>query len=191
MTFEWTAHRFSGGLLALDLVNTVVCRNQPERRLDRFADPANIWSFCLAASQFRSGETGGLMISAPDDPGQLIELREAIDGWMRPNAAANGSSSMVLARLFQAAADCMRGGAGENGVLSLGEAVAVSAMKLFDEGMRERVKTCPNCDWLFVDRSKNRSRVWCDMQVCGNRVKAGKHYRKYKSNVRTGGAETV
>lgn len=28
------------------------------------------------------------------------------------------------------------------------------------------------CRWLFLDASKNRTRRWCDMKVCGNRMKA-------------------
>jgi predicted RNA-binding Zn ribbon-like protein len=31
---------------------------------------------------------------------------------------------------------------------------------------------CETCRWLFVDTSKNHSRKWCDMKVCGNRMKA-------------------
>jgi predicted RNA-binding Zn ribbon-like protein len=36
-----------------------------------------------------------------------------------------------------------------------------------------RVKACPgpNCAWVFVDRSRNGSRRWCDMAECGNRAK--------------------
>jgi predicted RNA-binding Zn ribbon-like protein len=42
---------------------------------------------------------------------------------------------------------------------------------------RERIRTCGNplCRWLFVDRSRNASRVWCEMAVCGNRMKVGRH----------------
>ena len=40
MTFAWTPHRFSGGALALDVANSVVLRAFPDRRIDRFADPA-------------------------------------------------------------------------------------------------------------------------------------------------------
>lgn len=29
-----------------------------------------------------------------------------------------------------------------------------------------------DCSWLFVDKSKNHRRRWCDMQVCGNRAQA-------------------
>jgi len=39
------------------------------------------------------------------------------------------------------------------------------------------LKRCPadNCRWLFLDRTKNRSRRWCDMATCGNQAKARKH----------------
>ena len=30
------------------------------------------------------------------------------------------------------------------------------------------------CRWLFLDTSKNHTRRWCDMKVCGNRMKARK-----------------
>jgi predicted RNA-binding Zn ribbon-like protein len=33
------------------------------------------------------------------------------------------------------------------------------------------------CQWLFYDRSRNRSAVWCQMAVCGNRIKT-KAYRE-------------
>jgi predicted RNA-binding Zn ribbon-like protein len=37
-----------------------------------------------------------------------------------------------------------------------------------------RVRTCAvhTCRWLFLDTSKNHTRRWCNMKVCGNRVKA-------------------
>jgi len=38
------------------------------------------------------------------------------------------------------------------------------------------------CRWMFVDRSKNRSRRWCDLKVCGNRTKARKLYRRKKGS---------
>lgn len=28
------------------------------------------------------------------------------------------------------------------------------------------------CQWLFLDNSKNHTRRWCDMKICGNRNKA-------------------
>jgi predicted RNA-binding Zn ribbon-like protein len=50
------------------------------------------------------------------------------------------------------------------------------------QGTWRRLKVCPadDCQWAFYDASKNRSRTWCSMQVCGNRAKA----RSYRSRQR-------
>lgn len=39
---------------------------------------------------------------------------------------------------------------------------------------RASVRTCAadTCRWLFLDTSKNHTRRWCNMKVCGNRMKA-------------------
>lgn len=37
---------------------------------------------------------------------------------------------------------------------------------------------CDACRWLFLDVSKNHSRRWCDMKICGNRVKARRFQSK-------------
>jgi predicted RNA-binding Zn ribbon-like protein len=34
------------------------------------------------------------------------------------------------------------------------------------------------CRWLFRDASKNQTRRWCDMRVCGNRMKARRFYAR-------------
>jgi predicted RNA-binding Zn ribbon-like protein len=41
------------------------------------------------------------------------------------------------------------------------------------DGTWSRLKACRahSCHWLFYDRSRNRSAVWCSMAVCGNRTK--------------------
>jgi predicted RNA-binding Zn ribbon-like protein len=41
------------------------------------------------------------------------------------------------------------------------------------DGTWQRLKACRSdvCRWLFYDRSRNRSGVWCSMAVCGNRTK--------------------
>jgi len=46
---------------------------------------------------------------------------------------------------------------------------------------RSRLRRCARegCVLLFFDTSKNRTRRWCDMAVCGNRVKAASHYRRH------------
>ena len=41
------------------------------------------------------------------------------------------------------------------------------------DGSWERTKACPKdtCQWAFYDQSRNRSRRWCSMEVCGNQEK--------------------
>lgn len=63
----------------------------------------------------------------------------------------------------------------------IGLRVTAAALALLKNPPAGRIKTCPgeNCGWKFLDRSKNRSRRWCDMAVCGNLVKA-REYRARK-----------
>lgn len=178
MAFEWTAHRFSGGLLALDLVNTVVCRGDPARRADRFEDVENVAGFAAAAARHRAVEVGDAVPSdfaSGKSTQALLALREALNDWLRPQLEGRPDAGYGLARLFAAASLCVDAGHGD---LPLNRAMAVSAMRLLDPAIRARTKICPNCDWLFIDRSKNKSRLWCDMAVCGNRSKVKAHYRR-------------
>lgn len=41
------------------------------------------------------------------------------------------------------------------------------------DGTWSRLKICRNdeCQWAFFDRSRNQQGNWCDMAVCGNRLK--------------------
>jgi hypothetical protein len=41
-------------------------------------------------------------------------------------------------------------------------------------GTWSRLKACrePGCRWAYYDQSRNRSRAWCSMSICGNRAKA-------------------
>ena len=61
--------------------------------------------------------------------------------------------------------------------------VVVSAARLLTSDDLGRVGECGSktCRWMFVDRSKNHRRRWCDMKLCGNRTKARKFYRRAKS----------
>jgi len=51
--------------------------------------------------------------------------------------------------------------------------IVVSAAGLLTSDRLSRVRRCAaeDCDWLFLDESRNRSRRWCDMTLCGNRNK--------------------
>ena len=61
--------------------------------------------------------------------------------------------------------------------------VAYSAAETLTGSEAARIKACPaeGCGWIFIDQSRNRSRRWCDMQSCGNREKARRHYHRGKA----------
>jgi predicted RNA-binding Zn ribbon-like protein len=60
---------------------------------------------------------------------------------------------------------------GVDGALGRLLAIAHAAMA---EGTWSRLKACreDSCEWAFYDATRNHSRTWCNMQVCGNRAKA-------------------
>jgi len=53
--------------------------------------------------------------------------------------------------------------------------VVHAAVELLTSGPLDRVKACAGCHWLFVDESKNRSRRWCTMEVCGTNEKVRRY----------------
>ena len=50
----------------------------------------------------------------------------------------------------------------------------------------ERVKECPpsegGCGWLFVDKSKNRSRRWCSDEECGSLIRMRRMYARRRAS---------
>ncbi|MET9021284.1 CGNR zinc finger domain-containing protein [Actinopolymorpha sp. NPDC004070] len=57
------------------------------------------------------------------------------------------------------------------------------------EGSWQRLKLCaaPDCEWAFLDSSKNRSRHWCSMGSCGNRQKTRAYRARQKAADRMDG----
>jgi predicted RNA-binding Zn ribbon-like protein len=190
MAVDWTPHRFSGGALALDTANTVVLRGDP-RGFDRLADAAEISRFAAAASIHRADELDGRRLAADVEAAKdgVVELREAIDALFRARACGRPGPPGGLPRLLRAYAAALDGeaeaGPGDDAAsdrpVDFSAAVARSALRLLCDDASGRIRICANCNWLFLDRSRNGSRVWCDMAVCGNRQKARRHYGRRKA----------
>jgi len=70
---------------------------------------------------------------------------------------------------------------------ALGRLLAIAHGAMHD-GTWSRLKACPaeDCEWAFYDSSKNRSRTWCNMAVCGNREKA----RAFRARHRRGAPDS-
>jgi predicted RNA-binding Zn ribbon-like protein len=65
--------------------------------------------------------------------------------------------------------------------------VVQATVELLTSPDAERVRICEavlakECDWLFLDLSRNHSRRWCSMKDCGNRAKARRHYQRKRQD---------
>ncbi|NRQ34111.1 CGNR zinc finger domain-containing protein [Nonomuraea sp. NN258] len=58
--------------------------------------------------------------------------------------------------------------------------VALAHLLVEDEWERLRTCSAPDCERVFVDESRNRSRVYCDSRTCGNRM----HVAAYRARRR-------
>ena len=78
---------------------------------------------------------------------------------------------------------------GTLGMVPGGSGVAQALASLLAIGYRAtlsgefaRFKACKGCGWAFFDESKNASKKWCDMGLCGTRSKM-KAYRERKKQL--------
>lgn len=60
--------------------------------------------------------------------------------------------------------------------------LAEAAGDLLISGHFSLMKKCANvsCILYFYDTTKNHTRNWCSMQICGNRMKVAAHYRRIR-----------
>jgi predicted RNA-binding Zn ribbon-like protein len=59
--------------------------------------------------------------------------------------------------------------------------LAWATVELLGEGPLDRMKRCTGCRWLFLDQSKNRSRHWCSMEVCGVDAKKRRYVERRRA----------
>jgi predicted RNA-binding Zn ribbon-like protein len=193
----------SGGNLALDFANTVSKRPTPER-LDGLAEYRLLVCFGAEAGVYPPGAEDRLCAVAGAAPGRgrtalqnAIQLREAIFAIFSAVAerrAVPGNALAMLNAWVRASGEHARVAffgrrfqwewAGMDSDLeSVLWPIARAAAGLLTSGDLTRLRICasPECDWLFLDQTKNRRRRWCDMKVCGNRVKARRHYERVKA----------
>ncbi|HEX2088723.1 MAG TPA: CGNR zinc finger domain-containing protein [Actinomycetota bacterium] len=69
------------------------------------------------------------------------------------------------------------------GVAGAAGEILSAAFEAGVEGTWARLKACRQCEWIFFDRSKNRSSEWCSMSICGNRMKNREYRRRHSGNM--------
>jgi predicted RNA-binding Zn ribbon-like protein len=197
----------SGGALCLDFANTLSGRGT-QAEIEELGEYGHLVAWGRQAGVLDPDAVTALAELARNRPRQAeavrrraITLREAIFRIFARAASGeapgegdlaelNGSLGRALGHLRLSVGPTGAGWGWEDDAPTLDRVlwpVAWSAAEMLTRRERlERVRECASgtCRWLFLDRSRNRSRRWCDMKVCGNRDKARRHYRKTKGRRR-------
>jgi predicted RNA-binding Zn ribbon-like protein len=192
----------SGGVLCLDFANTVSRRKLPQHATDHIDSYHDLVAFAEQSKVVSLEHAAELRLQARrrrrEEQTSLrtaISYRESL--YRVFSALAQGTAvppgdlqqinhlalrAMVHRRLVRVD-DGYRWEWNPNARLMLDRIlwpIALSATQLLTSSQLSTVRMCeaPDCAWLFLDQSRNRSRRWCDMKVCGNRQKARRHYQR-------------
>ena len=183
-----------GGHVALDFVNTLGgLRDEPPKPeyelLDTYEDFA-IW--CARLGVIGEREGGALRAAARRDDRaarralrRVIEARELLypifrtlsEGEQPPRELLDGLRDADRAALSDARLVPAGDGAMEWSWPAPEELtdplrpIVHAAVELLTGDPLDRLKTCGNCRWVFLDQSRNHSRRWCSMEQCGIQMK--------------------
>jgi predicted RNA-binding Zn ribbon-like protein len=178
-----------GGDVSLDLVNTASGRTRGPLR-DKLRSYDDVVTWAERVELPGSGRADQLRRAAAAHPGQasavlerVRSLREVIYRVFTADPAAPADLRALGEAAAEAASQRRLEHTDDGYVFAWPDSerldrilwpVAQSAAELLASRDRVRVKECAadDCNWLFMDRSRNRSRRWCDMRDCGNRAKA-------------------
>jgi predicted RNA-binding Zn ribbon-like protein len=198
---------YVSGNPALDLVNTVDWTSRgPEQerltdfeRLSRWAEGAGVISAREGAAlrsraRAKPREAEAAMSAALRARAVLERLFHAVAEGRPPGEAVeqfNRLLSRALERM-RLAPETTRGrrpslqlgwGDRETRLDALIWPVIWSAASLVasDEAAQIRICCGEDCGWMYVDRSRNRLRRWCQMETCGTREKSRRRYQRSRS----------
>ncbi|MFI6498573.1 CGNR zinc finger domain-containing protein [Nonomuraea typhae] len=163
----------------LELVRDFVNTYDVETDADELTSPAELALWLRERGLAAEGDRAG-----DDDLTTAIALREALRAGLR-RAAPVDLPGVALRVTIDGTPRLTPMSAGVPGGL------AAIAAAVLDPGW-ERLKVCSEgtCQWAFIDASKNRSRSWCSMKVCGNRTKTRAYRARKHGSRRLQGSNT-
>jgi predicted RNA-binding Zn ribbon-like protein len=190
--------RIVGGHVALDFVNTVDGEPDGETGFENLQDYGDLVAWSARVGVLTEDEGGRLVCEARRRPEEAravyleaLKLRDVLYSVFR--AVADGedppSGSLEILRQYECEA-LSRGklAPGDHGfqwewkdgedLARMLWPLAHAATGLLTSGSLDRLKHCVGCHWLFLDASRNRSRRWCTMEVCGTHEKMRRYVAK-------------
>jgi predicted RNA-binding Zn ribbon-like protein len=191
------------GHVALDFANTLDQRFDPAGPLELLISYDRLLAFCEEAGVLTGPETRRLRhdVQAPDTERTLeraTELREALYALFASAVHGRPAPTGALRVLNQALREAERSRVvaadrsrfvwhvegGESHAMAPLWRIADAAADLLTSPDIVHVRDCgaETCRWLFLDRSRNHSRRWCEMKTCGNRTKARRFHARHRSS---------
>ncbi len=189
--------------LCVRLVNTVDWRDDPVRRVDTLGSYADLVRWAREAEAVSSATATRLLQEASRKPAaaqaalhHALAVREALASVLNAATLKRQPPSVDLGRFNAALAESGRHlyiAGGEKGFHCAWDTddrldrvlwpAVRSAAHLLTSSQLERLRVCEGegCGWFFMDTTRNRSRRWCNMAVCGNRAKVKRFYARHKS----------
>jgi predicted RNA-binding Zn ribbon-like protein len=205
---ETSAHiaglRLDGGHLALDFVNTMGGSHElpPEPHDEHLRSYGDLLAWGVRTGLLEEAVAERLWRAAEADPGAAeralraaIEQREQAYAVVRALAESRRPPAEALrgveekARGALAAARLERFDDGSyrwrwehaDDLHSPLRPLAHATVELLADAPLDRLKRCEGCRWLFLDASKNRSRHWCSMEVCGKHAKMRRYVERRRA----------
>lgn len=187
------------GHVALDFANTVDYRYDPAKLVELLTTYERFVAFSRQAGLLSVSESRKLL--AETEPAaanralvRIIELREAllflfsavVAGEAPPRSTVErlngelGRARSAQELVWDQGRFAWRSEALTHTPLAPLGGIALAAAELLTSADLVHVRECSasTCRWLFLDRSKNHSRRWCDMKMCGNRAKAQRFHAR-------------
>ena len=189
-----------GNALCLDFTNTAGGRGT-ERYIEHLKDWRNLLAWAeharvidaehRRAFEPRSRGAGEELLRS------ALELREALYSVFRAAIAAAETPALALGVLNRVLSEAMAAAEvhpRDHGFawdwpmddprpLQILWPIARSAAELLTIPDLRRVKFCPawDCGWLFLDRTRNFRRRWCEMEACGSRDKMRRYHQRQRA----------
>jgi predicted RNA-binding Zn ribbon-like protein len=194
---------FTGGNLCLDFANTVDNR-KGEHAVELLTDYGRLLRWAEESGAIAKKNAESLNQLASESPGNAqvvlrhaIQLRDAVYDIFCAISHRRGIPTIALATVNKAAqqasdhAEVVHANrhfewqwiVPENHLDSMLWPVARAAAELLTSDDLTNVRQCASdtCAWVFLDKTKNHRRRWCDMRICGNRDKARRYYQRQKA----------
>jgi predicted RNA-binding Zn ribbon-like protein len=191
-------YKLVAGEPSLDLVNTVSWPGRPQQH-DWFDPVTNVPMWAVAAGLVDSAAATALTDRLTEDASwastqlrSARRIRSILTGVLMPYVQGHAPSADQIGALNRLLARAAARRYLDAKTLTwslpfpttlehaLSPAV-LNAAHVLTELDTERLGTCPSCEWLFHDTTRNGRRTWCDMGDCGGRAKALRHYHRHRS----------